>query len=105
MVRRSRWMFAKPFRKGTVVRDYYSGQTDTVRRANHALRPAGSHGLLLLERAEANTSALSTTGATPPHFVLTDRFRNGDPTNDHNYGRHKDGMQRLALSTAAIYAG
>ncbi|MDI5036144.1 hypothetical protein MJM43_33715, partial [Salmonella enterica subsp. enterica serovar Montevideo] len=29
------------------------------------------------------------------YFVLTDRFRNGDPTNDHSYGRHKDGMQEI----------
>lgn len=29
------------------------------------------------------------------YFVLTDRFQNGDPTNDHSYGRHNDGMQEI----------
>ncbi|XPE45880.1 alpha-amylase family glycosyl hydrolase [Shigella flexneri] len=29
------------------------------------------------------------------YFVLTDRFVNGDPSNDNSYGRHKDGMQEI----------
>ncbi|MGS8898055.1 alpha-amylase, partial [Salmonella enterica subsp. enterica serovar Infantis] len=40
--------------EGTVVRDYYSGQTDTVQNGQITLQPADSHGLLLLERAETH---------------------------------------------------
>lgn len=29
------------------------------------------------------------------YFVLTDRFENGDPSNDQSYGRHKDGMAEI----------
>jgi alpha-amylase len=29
------------------------------------------------------------------YFVLTDRFVNGDPGNDHSYGRRNDGMQEI----------
>lgn len=27
--------------------------------------------------------------------MLTDRFENGDPSNDQSYGRHKDGMAEI----------
>lgn len=83
------------FPEGTVVRDYYSGQTDTVQNGQITLQPADSHGLLLLERAETHASAPFNWRNATVYFVLTDRFRNGDPTNDHSYGRHKDGMQEI----------
>ncbi|EDH7681715.1 alpha-amylase [Salmonella enterica subsp. enterica serovar Typhimurium] len=83
------------FPEGTVVRDYYSGQTDTVQNGQITLQPADSHGLLLLERAETYAPAPFNWRNATVYFVLTDRFRNGDPTNDHSYSRHKDGMQEI----------
>ncbi len=72
------------FPEGTVVRDYYSGQTDTVQNGQITLQPADSHGLLLLERAETHAPAPFNWRNATVYFVLTDRFRNGDPTNDHS---------------------
>lgn len=57
------------FPEGVAVRDYYSQQIATVKNGQITLQPAAtSNGLLLLERAETDTSALST-GITPP-FTL-----------------------------------
>ncbi|KYF05145.1 hypothetical protein AIZ23_24495, partial [Salmonella enterica subsp. enterica serovar Typhimurium] len=77
----------------TVVRDYYSGQTDTVQYGQFTLQPADSHWLLLLERADTHAPAPFYWRNATVYFVLTDRFRIGVPTNDHSYSRHKDGMQ------------
>lgn len=60
------------------------------------LQPAAnSNGLLLLERAETDKPAPFSWQNATVYFVLTDRFVNGDPTNDNSYGRHKDGMQEI----------
>lgn len=84
------------FPEGTVVRDFYSKQTATVQNGKVILQPAAnSNGLLLLERAETDKPAPFSWQNATVYFVLTDRFVNGDPTNDNSYGRHKDGMQEI----------
>lgn len=84
------------FPEGAVVRDYYSQQTATVKNGQITLQPAASsNGLLLLERAETDAPAPFDWHNATVYFVLTDRFQNGDPTNDHSYGRHNDGMQEI----------
>lgn len=84
------------FPEGAVVRDYYSQQTATVKNGQITLQPgATSNGLLLLERAETNAPAAFNWHNATVYFVLTDRFQNGDPTNDQSYGRHKDGMEEI----------
>ncbi len=93
------------FPEGTVVRDYYSGQTDTVQNGQITLQPADSHGLLLLERAETHASA-PLTGATPP-FILCLRIAFAmamQPTTTAMVAIRMV-CKRLALSTAAICAG
>ena len=41
-----------------------------------------------------------TWGNATVYFVITDRFANGDPTNDVNYGRKNDyGSERLNAAT------
>lgn len=46
-----------------------------------------------------NASDFSWDGATV-YFLITDRFNNGDPTNDQNYGRRTDyGSERLNAAT------
>ncbi|AUT29947.1 alpha-amylase [Escherichia marmotae] len=84
------------FPEGTVIRDYYSQQIATVKNGQITLQPAAtSNGLLLLERAETDTSAPFNWHNATVYFVLTDRFENGDPSNDQSYGRHKDGMEEI----------
>ncbi|MDI7383218.1 alpha-amylase [Cronobacter dublinensis] len=84
------------FPEGSQVRDFYSGNIATVTQGKITLTPApGSNGLLLLERAESSAQAAFSWHNATVYFVLTDRFVNGDPTNDNSYGRHKDGMQEI----------
>ena len=84
------------FPEGSVVRDFYSKQTATVQQGKITLRPAAnSNGLLLLERAETDKAAPFSWQNATVYFVLTDRYVNGDPSNDNSYGRHKDGMQEI----------
>lgn len=81
---------------GAAVRDYYSQQIAIVKNGQITLQPAAtSNGLLLLERAETDTSAPFDWHNATVYFVLTDRFENGDPSNDQSYGRHKDGMAEI----------
>ena len=84
------------FPEGAAVRDYYSQQIAIVKNGQIMLQPAAtSNGLLLLERAETDTSAPFDWHNATVYFVLTDRFENGDPSNDQSYGRHKDGMAEI----------
>ena len=79
---------ASTFAEGETLRDFYSGQTAQVSQGKITLQPAAaSGGLLLLESAAtAKPAAFSWHNATV-YFVLTDRFENGNPANDHSYGR------------------
>ena len=87
---------AGTFAEGSKVRDFYSQQIATVKNGHITLQPAAtSNGLLLLERAETDAPTAFDWHNATVYFVLTDRFQNGDPTNDNSYGRHKDGMQEI----------
>ncbi|WP_437887838.1 alpha-amylase [Phytobacter sp. V91] len=84
------------FPEGSQVRDFYSQNTATVQNGKITLQPAAnSDGLLLIERAQTTAAAPFNCQNATLYFVLTDRFVNGDPTNDNSYGRHKDGMQEI----------
>ncbi|WP_150539512.1 alpha-amylase [Actinobacillus vicugnae] len=84
------------FKEGENIRDAYSGQIAQVINGKIRLQPApGSNGLLLLERAVTRTSVEFDWHNATVYFVLTDRFYNGDPSNDHSYGRRNDGMQEI----------
>ncbi|MBN6045592.1 alpha-amylase [Citrobacter sp. ku-bf4] len=87
---------APTFPEGSVVRDFYSGKTATVKNGQITLQPSpASNGLLLLERAETDAPAPFDWHNATVYFVLTDRFENGDTSNDQSYGRHKDGMEEI----------
>ncbi len=87
---------SRTFPEGSMVRDFYSQKTAMVQNGKVTLQPAsGSGGLLLLERAEITSPAPFSWQNATVYFVLTDRFVNGDPSNDNSYGRHKDGMQEI----------
>ncbi|WPC06861.1 alpha-amylase [Pseudomonas benzenivorans] len=84
------------FAEGQAVRDAYSGQLTRVEGGRVRLTPApDSEGLLLLEAAEAPAQSGHDWRNATVYFVLTDRFANGDPDNDHSYGRQADGEQEI----------
>jgi len=77
------------FPAGTVVRDVSSGTTATVSAQGTVTFTPDSSGLLLLEKDGAPDTPFSWANATV-YFLLTDRFFNGDPSNDHSYGTRPD---------------
>jgi alpha-amylase len=85
---------AAVFPAGTAVRDAYSGWTGTVATTGSVTLSPGSSGVVLLERDGAAATPFRWQNATV-YFVLTDRFSNGDPTNDGSYGRTKDGASEI----------
>ncbi len=82
------------FPAGTVVRDAYGGATATVAANGSVTLTPDAAGVLLLERSGAAATPFHWQNATV-YFALTDRFSNGDPTNDGSYGRKKDGASEI----------
>lgn len=83
------------FSDGTRLRETFSGQVVTVRQSQVRLTPsADSGGLVLLEPVTPTSHDFNYRNANI-YFVMVDRFNNGDPENDHSYGRHKDGEQEI----------
>jgi len=79
------------FPAGTVVHEAYSDTTATVTSQGTVTFTPGSEGLLLLEKSGAPDTPFSWANATV-YFLLTDRFFDGDPSNDNSYGtRPRDG--------------
>lgn len=94
------------FPENSRVRDFYSGQTATVQNGKVTLMPAAqSGGLLLLESAETSQKAAFNWHNATVYFVLTDRFKNGNPENDRSYGRQPDGMQEIGTFHGGDLAG
>lgn len=94
------------FAEGEMVRDYYSGQTARVTAGKVQLQPdTRSGGLLLLESAQTTGTAPFSWQNATVYFVLTDRFANGNPANDHSYGRRSDGMQEIGTFHGGDLAG
>lgn len=60
--------------------------------------------MLLESAATAKPAAFSWHNATV-YFVLTDRFENGNPANDHSYGRRSDGLQEIGTFHGGDLAG
>lgn len=88
---------ASVFAEGQVLRDAYSGQSATVNSGRISFTPApNSNGLLLLEAAEPAATPITPNWRNATvYFALIDRFNNGDPSNDHSYGRQADGQQEI----------
>jgi alpha-amylase len=82
------------FPAGTVVRDAYGGTTATVTANGTVTLTPDAAGVVLLERSGATATPFHWQNATV-YFALTDRFYNGDPTNDGSYGRKKDGASEI----------
>lgn len=83
------------FPAGTVVRDVSSGATATVSASGTVTFTPDASGLLLLEKDGAVPTPFSWANATV-YFLLTDRFFDGDPSNNDGYGtRPKDGVDEI----------
>ncbi|MBU2863849.1 alpha-amylase [Reinekea forsetii] len=83
------------FKNGELVRDFYSKQTATVENGEVTFAPAkNSNGLLLIESANAEPSEF-TWGNALVYFLMTDRFHNGDLTNDVSFDRRKDNKEEV----------
>ncbi|SFP23382.1 alpha-amylase [Pseudomonas borbori] len=87
---------SRVFADGQQLRDAYSGQVARVEDGHVQMTPAPhSGGLLLLEAAAAQVQPVHDWRNATVYFALTDRFANGDPGNDHSYGRQPDGEQEI----------
>lgn len=76
---------------GTEVKDSYSQNVATVTNGKISLIPAlNSKGILLLEKNNSKSSNQFSWDNAIIYFMLTDRFNNGDLTNDHSFGRRND---------------
>ncbi|GGB16651.1 alpha-amylase [Agarivorans gilvus] len=93
------------FEEGTAVKDFYSGQVSTVYQGKVTFTPAAeSGGLLLLESATKKADKFNWDSASV-YFVITDRFYNGNPSNDNSYGRSKDGANEIGTFHGGDIAG
>lgn len=96
---------ADVFAEGEWVRDFYTGHKARVTDGTVRLAPAPSaEGLLLLEPSAAPTGQFRWAGATV-YFTVTDRFANGDPGNDHSYGRQSDRNLEIGTFHGGDFAG
>lgn len=87
------------FADGMMLIDAYSGKTAKVKNGQITMTPAkGSDGMLLLKPADsAQSKAEFDWQNATVYFVMTDRFNNGNPNNDENFGRYKDdGLKNIA---------
>lgn len=91
---------SKIWANGTKIKDSYSGKLSTVNNGKITMTPdASSNGLLLLEKVEAKPSNKFSWDNASIYFLLTDRFENGDKTNDHAFGRHNDYPEEINIGT------
>ncbi len=84
------------FPAGTALRDAYSGSSLTVAADGTVELTIPDRGVALLERDQApGAEAEFSWDNAVVYFLITDRFFNGDPSNDNSYGRAKDGGDEI----------
>jgi alpha-amylase len=97
---------SKAWKNGTKVRDAYSGQTAVVKNGKVTMTPAASsEGILLLEEAKDIPVPEFSWDNANVYFMLTDRFNNGDKSNDHSYGRKFDGEDEIGTWHGGDFKG
>ena len=93
------------FKNGQTVKDFYSGQTQKVANGKVTMQPdPASGGILLLEDADAKASEFSWDNASV-YFIMTDRFNNGDTSNDYPLNRKADGKQEIGTFQGGDFSG
>jgi len=94
------------FANGSTIRDALTGQQATVSNGKVRLKAgAMSQGVMLLEQVESPQSTTFSWDNATVYFVMTDRFYNGNPNNDHSYGRSDDGDKEIATFHGGDLAG
>ena len=92
------------FPDGTSLRDAYGGAVVGAVAGGKITVTPGAAGLALLEKDGATATPFRWDASTV-YFVMTDRFMNGDPSNDGAYGRTKDGAQEIGTWHGGDLAG
>src|SRR5258708_7947568 len=92
------------FPGGTAVTDPHRGTTATLSSSGSVPPTPSDAGVVLLEKSGAAPTAFTWADATV-YFVMTDRFFNGDPSNDNSYGRQKDGAQEVGTWHGGDFKG
>jgi alpha-amylase len=82
------------FPAGTALREAYTGAPATVDASGRVTVTPDPAGVVLLERDGAPATPFRWSNATI-YFAMTDRFENGDPSNDASYGRARDGSSDI----------
>lgn len=92
------------FPPGTALRDQYAGTATTVDPSGKVTLTPGPGGVVLLEKDGAAASPFRW-GDVTVYFALTDRFANGDPSNDRAYGRKPDGKDEVGTFHGGDWKG
>lgn len=97
---------APAFAPGTAVREAYTGATATVADDGTVSVDIPAGGVALFERADTDLDAwpFDWDNATV-YFAITDRFENGDPSNDNSHGRRPDGADEIGTWHGGDWAG
>ncbi len=93
---------------GTLLRDAYTGETVKVANGKVKVKPSPkSEGLVLLEPATPESQKIKpfSWDNAVVYFLLTDRFYNGDKSNDYSYGRFKDGKDEIGTFHGGDFKG
>jgi alpha-amylase len=94
------------FAPGTAVRDAYTGASATVEADGTVHFEPGPEGVILIEAEGAqDTLPAFTWDNAIVYFAIIDRFHNGDPSNDHSYGRASDGEDEIGTWHGGDLAG
>lgn len=97
---------SKAWRNGTKVRDAYTGQEAVVKSGKVTMTPAAnSEGILMLEEVKNVEKPAFSWDNANVYFMLTDRFNNGDKSNDHSYGRKFDGKDEVGTWHGGDFKG
>lgn len=92
------------FPAGTVVRDAYGDTTTTVSPSGTVTVTPAPEGVVLLEQdGAAPTPFVWKNGVT--YFLMTDRFFDGDASNNLAYGRKQDGAQEVGTFHGGDWRG
>lgn len=83
------------FPAGTAVRNAYTGDEGTVGDDGRVTFDNPEGGVVLVEAAAADDTWDFDWDNATVYFAMTDRFANGDPSNDGSYGRRRDGQDEI----------
>ena len=90
---------------GTQLRDAYSGQQGVVKGGKLTLTPSKERRPAAARASQGGHRGPFSWDQASVYFLLTDRFNNGDPANDHSFGRQRTVRMKWPPGTAATSRG